>query len=87
MCISIPGCVVAIRENEAEIDVLGAPRTASTLMRPEVQVGDYVLTSAGMIVEILDAADAETSIALFRELMMLEMPQDNMPENYEEESL
>lgn len=73
MCVSIPGRVTSIQNNQAQIDVLGAARTASTLLLPEVQIGDYVLTSAGMIVEILDEDDAQASIALFQELMNLDM--------------
>lgn len=73
MCVSIPGRVVSIEDHQAQIDVLGSQRKAGTLMMPEVQVGDYVLTSAGMIVRILDEGEAEASIALFRELMALDM--------------
>jgi hydrogenase expression/formation protein HypC len=76
MCVSIPGRVVSIQNNQAEIDVLGARRMASTLMLPEVQVGDYVLTSAGMIAQIIDEDEAQASIALFQELMDLDMPDD-----------
>ncbi len=73
MCISIPGRVVAIRDFEAEIDVLGARRTARTILVPEVEVGDYVLTSAGLVMQIMDEEEAEASIALFQELMTLEL--------------
>lgn len=59
----------------AELDVLGAQRTASTLLMPEVQVGDYVLTSLGSIVRILDEGEAQASLALFQELMAL-MPEE-----------
>jgi hydrogenase expression/formation protein HypC len=72
MCVSIPGRVVAIDGIEAQLDVLGARRKASTLMLPEVQVGDFVLTSAGMVVEIMDEDTAQSTIALFQELLNLE---------------
>lgn len=71
MCIAIPGRVAVVREGEADIDVLGARRTVGTLLVPDLQVGDYVLTSAGMIVQVMDPAEAEASIALFEELMQL----------------
>jgi hydrogenase expression/formation protein HypC len=72
MCIAIPGRVISIEGCQAEVDVLGAPRKASTLLKPEVQVGDYVLISVGAIVEILPEEDALITLTLFQELMALE---------------
>lgn len=77
MCVSIPGRVMAIEGRQAEIDVLGASRKVSTLMVPEVKVGDYVLTSAGMIVTVLDEDEALASIALFEELMALDTAEED----------
>jgi len=79
MCVSIPGRVTAIEGHQAEIDVLGASRKVSTLMEPDVKVGDYVLTSAGMIMSILDEDEAEASIALFQELMALDLDEEGGP--------
>lgn len=79
MCVSIPGRVTAIEGHQAELDVMGASRKASTLMMPEVQVGDYVLTSAGMIMTVLDEDEALASIALFEELMALELTEEDEP--------
>jgi len=76
MCISIPGRVMSISGHQAELDVLGARRTTSTLLMPEVNVGDYVLTSIGSIVRILDEDEAIASLALFRELMALDLDQE-----------
>jgi hydrogenase expression/formation protein HypC len=73
MCISIPSRVVSIDGNQAEIDTLGSRRFASTLLMPEVKVDDYVLVSVGSITRILDEDEAETSLALFRELMALDL--------------
>ena len=73
MCISIPSRVVSIQGNQAELDVLGTQRAASTLLMPEVKVGDYVLTSVGSIVRILDEDEAAASLALFQELMALDV--------------
>lgn len=73
MCISIPARVISIQAHHAELDVLGSRRQASTLLMPEVKVGDYVLTGLGAIVQILDEDEAEASLALFLELMALEL--------------
>lgn len=78
MCISIPSQVVSIEGTQAELDTLGTRRMASTWLKPEVQVGDFVLTSAGSIVRILDQDEAEASLALFQELMGL-ATEENAP--------
>jgi hydrogenase expression/formation protein HypC len=80
MCVSIPGRVTSINNHQAEIDVLGAQRRASTQLLPGVKLGDYVLTNAGMIVEILDEDEAQTSIALFQEIMALSMLEEDEEE-------
>jgi hydrogenase expression/formation protein HypC len=72
MCISIPARVISIQAHQAELDVLGSRRQASTLLVPEVKVGDYVLTGLGAIVQILDEDEAQASLALFQALMALE---------------
>jgi hydrogenase expression/formation protein HypC len=79
MCISIPSRVISIQGHQAELDVLGAKRTASTLLMPEVKVGDYVLTSVGSIVRVLDEDEAMASLALFQELMALDLDQGDQP--------
>jgi hydrogenase expression/formation protein HypC len=79
MCVAIPGRVVSIEGHQAELDVLGARRTAGTLLVPEVKVGDYVLTSVGMITEILAEDEAEASLALFQALMNLDLTEDDSP--------
>jgi hydrogenase expression/formation protein HypC len=73
MCISIPSRVISIENDQAEIDTLGTRRKASTLLMPEVNVGDYVLVSVGSIARILDEDEAEASLALFRELIALDL--------------
>jgi hydrogenase expression/formation protein HypC len=79
MCISVPSRVILIQGHQAELDVLGARRAPSTLLMPEVQVGDYVLTSVGSIVRILDEDEAVASLALFQELMALDSdPGENL---------
>lgn len=79
MCISIPSRVMSIQGYQAELDVLGKRRTASTLLMPDVNVGDYVLTSVGSIVRVLDEDEAIASLALFRELMALDLDQRDEP--------
>jgi hydrogenase expression/formation protein HypC len=73
MCISVPGRVISIEGHQAELDILGARRAASILLMPEVKVGDYVLIGLGSIVQILDEDEAMASLALFQELLALDL--------------
>lgn len=58
MCIGFPGQVTALDERGATVRTLDRERRASTLLMPEVVVGDWVYVAVGTIVERLDPADA-----------------------------
>jgi hydrogenase assembly chaperone HypC/HupF len=55
MCVSSPGRVLAVDPTGATIDLDGRVRRASTLLLPEVAVGDHVLVAAGTVIRRLDA--------------------------------
>ncbi|TET95490.1 MAG: HypC/HybG/HupF family hydrogenase formation chaperone [Dehalococcoidia bacterium] len=69
MCIAVPGKVISLDAEGARVDVSGHIRTASTIFAPEVQVGDYVVISGGMIVDRLDEKEALDSLSLFEDLL------------------
>ena len=57
MCLSIPGRVVKLEGELAEVDYGKTVRKAKTrLLKPKVN--DYVLVSGGHVVEVLDEKDA-----------------------------
>lgn len=58
MCISYPGRVVELDRGNAVVDTVGRRRRASTLVVPDVAVGEWVLVGAGSILRRLDPADA-----------------------------
>lgn len=58
MCLEDPGQVVAIDTLGAIVDVRGRRRRASTLVLPDVAVGDWVTVAAGTIVDRIDAMEA-----------------------------
>ena len=69
MCLAIPGKIISIDEaSVATIDFDGLTRTASMDMLPNAQVGDYVLVHAGFAIEIIDAAEAQKTLDLYKEL-------------------
>ncbi|MFO1291982.1 MAG: HypC/HybG/HupF family hydrogenase formation chaperone [Rubrivivax sp.] len=69
MCLAIPARVVERRgEDEAVVDLAGVRKTVSLALVPEVQVGDYVIVHVGHAIGLLDADEAERTLALFAEL-------------------
>ena len=73
MCLAIPARVVERRgEDEAVVDLAGVRKTVSLALVPEVQVGDYVIVHVGHAIGLLDAEEAEKTLALFAELTAAE---------------
>ena len=67
MCIAIPGKVVSLENNFAQVDYSG------NLMKVNIGliepcIGDYVLVHAGCAIEVMDKSVAQEMIDLFTEL-------------------
>ena len=58
MCIAYPAQILALDADSAVVDVAGRTRRASLLMRPDVEVGAWVLVAAGTVVRRINAAEA-----------------------------
>ncbi|HOQ13987.1 MAG TPA: HypC/HybG/HupF family hydrogenase formation chaperone [Bacillota bacterium] len=71
MCIAIPGCVVAVELDEAEIDYGGVKKKASTCLCENVTPGDRVLVHAGFIIKVLSKDEGEELERLVAETMEL----------------
>jgi hydrogenase expression/formation protein HypC len=67
MCISFPGLVLEVDGHEAIVETDGRRRRGSTLLLPDIAVGDWVTVLAGMIVERLDPREAEEIEGILRE--------------------
>jgi hydrogenase expression/formation protein HypC len=69
MCLALPARVVALHEgSEALIELGGVRKTVSVALTPGVAVGDYVIVHVGHAIGVIDAAEAELTLALFAEL-------------------
>ena len=60
MCLEFPGRVAAIDAGGAVIDTEGRRRRASTLLMPELAVGDWVFVAAGTVIRRLEPTEAAT---------------------------
>lgn len=68
MCLAIPGKIVSISDNIAEVDVARVVRKASLQLLPEASVGDYVLIHAGFAIQLLDEDEALETLKLWEEI-------------------
>jgi hydrogenase expression/formation protein HypC len=67
MCIAVPGRVVSMEGNFAEVDFKGnIVRVNTGLVEPNV--GDYMLVHAGCAIEIMSEDKAQELINLFDEI-------------------
>ncbi len=66
MCLSVPGRVISIKDNEAVVDYAGEKRTAKNLFINDLKTNDYVLVQNGFIVEKISKEKAIKSIGLWK---------------------
>jgi len=72
MCVAFPGQVTEVDADGATVDTEGRRRRASTLLVPDVAVGDWVFVAAGTIVDRLDPEEAQMIRATLLEAIALE---------------
>lgn len=58
MCLTMPGQVEAVGAGTAQVALAGRLQEVSTILHPEVEVGDWVIVTAGTVLERLDPAEA-----------------------------
>lgn len=68
MCLAVPALIRSINGQQAVADIDGVTREISLQLTPEAKVGDYVLLHTGYAISIIDAAEAEETLKLLREI-------------------
>ena len=69
MCLALPARVVERRDGElALVELGGVSKEVSVALVPEAQPGDYVIVHVGHAIGLVDAGEAERTLALFAEL-------------------
>ena len=72
MCLAIPGRGVELAQDHAKVDFgAGTSRQVNTSL-VDVEVGQYVIVHAGFAIQVLDQADAERSMNLWRDILGME---------------
>ncbi|MCB9078461.1 MAG: HypC/HybG/HupF family hydrogenase formation chaperone [Anaerolineaceae bacterium] len=76
MCLGVPGKVTEIYEaggmRMGKVDFGGIVKEACLAYVPEVEVGDYTIIHVGFAISKLDEESALESLALFRQMGLLE---------------
>jgi|DewCreStandDraft_4_1066084.scaffolds.fasta_scaffold96714_1 hydrogenase expression/formation protein HypC len=68
MCLAIPVQIIAIEGDQAEVELEGVRRRVGLALVPEARVGDYVLVHTGFAINVLDADEAQATLALLAEM-------------------
>lgn len=73
MCLALPARIVELLDAEqAVVELGGVRKSVSVALTPEARVGDYVIVHVGHAIGLLDAEEAEKTLALFAELAAAE---------------
>ena len=68
MCLAIPAKILSLDGDEGDVELGGVTRRVSLQLVPEATVGDYVLLHTGYAISLVDEAEAEETLKLFRDL-------------------
>ena len=68
MCLAVPALVIEHGENEAVADLHGNRTRVSTLLVPDVAIGDRVLVHAGFAIQRIDAEAAARTWSVLADL-------------------
>ncbi len=68
MCIAVPGKIISLEGDFAEVDILGNRVRVFVRLVPGVIVGDYVMVHAGYALQRVDEAEAQITLDLLKEM-------------------
>jgi hydrogenase expression/formation protein HypC len=76
MCLALPARIVErLSDDQAIVDLGGVRKAISLALVSEAQVGDYVIVHVGHAIGMLDAEEAERTLALFAEMAAAPNPE------------
>ena len=72
MCQILPARVIAVDQERAEVELYGGLRgSASCALHPDLAPGDWVLVDRGLVLEVIEPAEAEAILAVYAEMAEL----------------
>mgnify|MGYP003530120698 CR=1 FL=1 len=76
MCLAVPGQIVEVRDERgtrmATVDFDGISKEICLAYLPDLAVGEYVIVHVGFAIARVDEASARETLALFRQLGILD---------------
>jgi hydrogenase expression/formation protein HypC len=70
MCLGVPGRVITVHENLAQVDFFGVCRQVRLeLVDQPVGPGDYILNHVGYAIRKIPAEDVEGTLAMYERLL------------------
>lgn len=72
MCLAIPAKVLEVEVDRAKVDYGGVVREVNISLIEKPQPGEYVVVHAGYAIQVMDAAEAEETLDLFRQILEFE---------------
>jgi len=72
MCLAIPGKVVSVKEDKAEVDFGEGVLREVNVALVSVKIGEYVLVHAGYAIQVLDEKEAQETLSLWRQILAAE---------------
>jgi hydrogenase expression/formation protein HypC len=76
MCLAIPGKVISLAKNKAQVDFGEAVLREVDMTLVDAKVGDYVLVHAGYAIEVLDEKEAKETLDLWNEILAASVAQE-----------
>ena len=67
MCLAVPGKVISLEGEVAQVEVQGIVTPADVSLLDDVRVGDYVIIHTGFAIQKYDEKEAEETIRLLEE--------------------
>ena len=68
MCLAIPAKVISVEGASAVVSIEDVEYTASLLLLPDVQPGDFIMLHAGFAIEKVDPEEAALTMQLLLEM-------------------
>ena len=72
MCVAYPGQVLEVVDGMALVEDRGRSLRASTALVPATRAGDWVVVSAGVVLQVMDADEARLVREMLDEALGLE---------------
>jgi hydrogenase expression/formation protein HypC len=76
MCLAIPGKVIGLTKNRAQVDFGEGVLREVDVTLVDVRVGEYVLVHAGYAIQVLDEKEAKETLDLWNQILAVDVTQE-----------